>query len=352
MTNGSTAKKLLRAASAALAALLSLLSFASCSTEIKPVTPDESDVAVVGKVAGRDVYYDELRFLVLNFKDELADKYQDLTPSSPDADAIRAELYDLVVDALTTSDYYAVTAMADEYYQGKSDAMLAEQKIADAVAKDINELAGDLGGKKAYFAELKANHMTDRLMRFYLSCEKCATELIYILKNDFGLIPSEEEELKEALLSSDVVRTNHLYLSGLTEENRKKCEEARLELLASDNRELEIIIIKTKYRDADYTVTTSHGAYFSRYTSNYGDAYEKAAIALSVGEVSGVVEGDDGYFVILRLPLEEDYVMRNFETIASDYITSQFNIRLDDFRKNNKFEFNEYGSGLDLLAIE
>ena len=104
--------------------------------------------------------------------------------------------------------------------------------------------------------------------------------------------------------------------------------------------------------DADYTVTTSHGAYFSRYTSNYGDAYEKAAAALSVGEVSGVVEGTDGYYVILRLPLEEDYVMRNFETIASDYITSQFNIQLDDFRKNNKFEFNEYGSGLDLLAIE
>jgi len=352
MTYGSSAKKLIRAVSAALAALILLLSFASCSTKIKPVTPDESDLAVVGKVAGRDVCYDELRYLVLNFKDELADRYADLTPSSPDADKIRAELRDLVVDALTSSDYYAVTAMADEYYQGKSDAMLAEQKIADAVAEEINELADDLGGKKAYFAELKANYMTDRLMRFYLSCEKCATELIYILKNDFGLIPSEEAELKEAVLSTAVVRTNHLYLKGLTEENRKKCEEARLELIASGNRELEINIIKTKYRDADYTVTTSHGAYFSRYTSNYGDAYEKAAIALSAGEVSEVVEGDDGYFVILRLPLEEDYVLRNFETIASDYITSQFNIQLDEFRKSNKFEFNEYGGSLDLLAIE
>ncbi len=339
-----------RAAALALVAA-AVLSLFSCTASVKPVKATEEESAVVGRVAGRDVCYDELRYLALNYRGELSEKYGDVSVSSPDADAIRAELRDLVVAAIGDSDYYAVTAMADEYYQGGSEKMLSEEKITEAVADEINQLATDLGGRKKYFAELEANHMNDRLMRFYLSCEQCATELIYILKNDLGIIPSSEEELREALDSTELCRTNHLYLSGLTEENRQKCEEARQRLLASDNREMEIILIKSLYRDADVNVTTSHGAYFSRYTSDYGDAYEKAAFELSVGQVSEVIEGEDGYFVILRLAPEKDYVLRNFEELASGYVYSRFNRELDGFRKNNSFEFNEFGAGIDLLAI-
>jgi len=346
-----TKKNRLKLFTALLCAAVLLLQLVSCSVNVKPVEPTEEETVVVGTVAGHDVYYDELRYLTLNYLDELSEKYEDVSPSSPNADEIRAELRDLVVAALSDSDYYAVAAMADEYYPGGSAAMLAEKKIVDATASEINELAEELGGKRAYFNELSANHMNDRLMRFYLSCESCATELIYILKDDFGILPSTEEELREALDSTALIRTNHLYLKGLTEENRKTCEEARRALLESDNREMEIILIKGKYHDADYTLTTTHGAYFSRYTSGYGDAYEEAAAALSVGGVSDVVEGEDGYYVILRMAPEKDYVTRNFDALASDYINSQFNIQLDAYRKANLFEFNEYGAGIDLLAI-
>ena len=67
-------------------------------------------------------------------------------------------------------------------------------------------------------------------------------------------------------------------------------------------------------------MTTKHGAYFARLTSDYGDVYEKTAFSLKVGGVSDVIEANGGYYVIVRLAPEEDWILRNFDDFASDVI--------------------------------
>lgn len=342
----------------ASALLCAGLMLAGCSSNIKPVKQTDEEKQIVGTVNGRQVFYDELRYITLNTKDELRAAYGDTIFDTPESAAKYADELREKVTKRLTSDYYALCAMADEYYPGGSEAMLGNSAIEEAVSKYVNETADECGGKKEYLAALKENYMNDRLFRFYTACEECSTELIYILKNDLRLIPCTEDEIKEAMNSGKLIRTNHVFIKDRTEESRATAETVLAALKASASPDLEIILLKGKY-DRDFSMTTTHGKYFARYTSGYGDNYEKAAMALKVGGISEIVEGRDGsdennpgYFVIIRLPLEDDWIAKNYESFAQDLILSEFNVMLDDFKTKLRFIPNEFFGSLDLTAVK
>ena len=59
----------------------------------------------------------------------------------------------------------------------------------------------------------------------------------------------------------------------MSAENLAKAKDLQAQLAASENKELEMIMLKGIHC-ADYTMTTTHGKYFARYTSDYGEEYE------------------------------------------------------------------------------
>ena len=103
---------------------------------------------------------------------------------------------------------------------------------------------------------------------------------------------------------------------------------------------------------SDYTMTTRHGKYFARYTSDYGDEYELAAFSLGIGSLSEIVEAPDGYYIILRLEPEEDYLEDNYEDFRDDIMGSEFNKRLAEYKEDLTFELNDFGKTIDILEIE
>lgn len=342
-----------RAASLFLAAVFVLFAAAlsSCSSGIKPVKATAGELKPVGRVAGHEVTFDELRYITMNVKADLEDKYgAGIWDDPAKAAEHRDELYALVKTGFE-SDYYAVVSMADEYYIGGADRMLSESAIKEAVAKSVDETAESCGGKKEYLAELAANYLNDRLYRFYLSCGECANELTIILKTDLGLLPSTPDDFDRYLHSDKFIRTNHIYIKDKTPERLELAKELAEQLKASDRPDLEIVLLKGKYC-SDYTMTTTHGAYFARYTSDYGDEYEKTAFALKPGEVGEIVEGSDGYYVILRLEKEEDWINKNYADFCDDIVGSEFNSMLAEFKARLDFTYNDYGSGIDLVAMK
>ena len=344
-----------RTLSAALCALM-LFPVAGCTVNIKPISSTEEELTVVGTVGGQDVYYEELRYVVLNTKEDMKLMYGDTIWDTEESAASYLEELTTRVKQGLENDYHAIYAMADYYYVSKGEGMFAESAIQSAVTDSINELAEECGGKKDYIASLEENHLTDHLIRYYYTATECATELLYILMDDLGEVLSSDEEIEELMHSDSFIRTNHIFLSGLTEENAAKAEEIRQELLSSTDLEYEIWFVKTTEKDADTSITTTHGAYFAWGTSDYGNAYEKAALSLKVGEVSEVVRSVStdylGYFVIVRLPVEDDWLTANYDDYSEDIILSQFNVILQEFQDELEFTFNEYGSGIDLLQID
>jgi hypothetical protein len=242
--------------------------------------------------------------------------------------------------------------MADYYYVGGgAELMMNEKPILNAVQENVELVVDECGGFKKYKEMLASQYLTDNLFRFYSAAEECATELFYILVRDLGVVESSDEYISEYFKSDDFIRTNHIFLSGVTEENLEKAKALQSQLEASDNKELEMIMLKGIHC-ADYTMTTTHGKYFARYTSDYGEDYELAAFDLRINEVSDVVESSDGYYIILRLEPEADYINQNFDTFKDDVLGSEFNKILASYKAELEFSLNDYGKSINILEIE
>lgn len=341
-------RRVWRYAALLLALALTLPSLISCA--LTPIEPTEEELAVVGKIGNYDVHYDELRFLTVNFKAELEKKYGEGIWDNPETAAKhRDELKELVYDSIV-SDYYAVLALADDYYVGGSSTMLNEEEILNAVQADVEATAEEQGGNGKYKSWLSDNAFSDRLYRFYLAADHCAKELLFILVSDLGIIPDDDKSIKEYMHSDKFLRTNHVYISDTSENGLALAERLRGELAASDDPATDIILMKGRYCD-DWTMTTTHGKYFARYSSDLPEEYELAAFELDEGEVSKVVTSDSGYYVILRLEVEEAYLTAKFDDFKDDILGSEFNKMLKEYLSKMEFVPNEYGASLDLVAI-
>ena len=341
-------RRVWRYAALLLALALTLPSLISCA--LTPIEPTEEELAVVGKIGNYDVHYDELRFLTVNFKAELEKKYGEGIWDNPETAAkYKDELKELVYDSIV-SDYYAVLALADDYYVGGSSTMLNEEEILNAVQADVEATAEEQGGNGKYKSWLSDNAFSDRLYRFYLAADHCAQELLFVLVSDLGIIPDDDKSIKEYMHSDKFLRTNHVYISDTSENGLALAERLRGELAASDDPATDIILMKGRYCD-DWTMTTTHGKYFARYSSDLPEEYELAAFELDEGEVSKVVTTDSGYYVILRLEVEEAYLTAKFDDFKDDILGSEFNKILREYLSDMEFVPNEYGASLDLVAI-
>jgi hypothetical protein len=91
----------------------------------------------------------------------------------------------------------------------------------------------------------------------------------------------------------------------------------------------------------------------------YVEALESAALSLgNVGEVSQVVEVEDGYYVLVRM--EESFgengenlsLMPKVTSLLTSYQWAKVEAYVDTYRADLKIEWNEYGKSIDLLAIQ
>ena len=331
-------------------ALIMLLGSTLTSCGVKPIKSSEEDARIVGTIGKYEVRYEELRYVVLNHKKDMALEYgEKIWTDEPEK--YEAELIARVNDSIV-SDYYAVQAMADYYYiGGGASGMMNEQAILDAVQETVELAVDECGSKNKYKKMLAEQYLTDYLFRYYNAAEECATELFYILSQDLGIIESGEEYINDYLHSSKFIRTNHIFLKGATAENLALAQTLHAQLKESDSKELELIMLKGVYC-SDYTMTTRHGKYFARYTSDYGDEYELAAFSLGIGSLSEIVEAPDGYYIILRLEPEEDYLEDNYEDFRDDIMGSEFNKILAEYKAELVFELNDFGKTIKYLEIE
>lgn len=333
-------------------ALIICLGAVLTSCGVKPIKSTDEEAAVIGTVGKYEVRYEELRYLVLNHKADMALKYgEDIWTDAAKADSYKDELWNRVSESIV-SDYYAVQAMADFYYiGGGASAMMNEEMILNAVQENVELAVDECGSFGKYKKMLAEQYLTDSLFRFYNAAEECATELFYILAQDLGEIESDDEYITEYMHSDDFLRTNHIFIKDVTEENLALAEDLNAQLKDSENKELEMIMLKGRYC-SDYTMTTTHGKYFARYTSDYGDEYELAAFDLRKGELSDIIETPDGYYIILRLEVEEDYLTENFDDFKDDIMGSEFNKRLAEYKEDLEFTLNDFGKSINILEIE
>ena len=324
--------------------LLSCLLAVSCSNK------KELYRTAVGNVGNYEVYYEELRWLTMQYKDLYESAYgKGIWDSAETAEYYRKSLEEDVYSSIIAN--YAVLTMCDD-----EKLTLNGEKLIDINSRTVQGLVDDFvlgtvedsGGRSNYLKELEKNYLTESLYRFITGVDLCEN-LLFKQYCELLLIDDSDAAAHE-YITQNFIRTKHIYIQNdakdNVEENRALAEAVRNKLLNGDD--LDTLI--ANYSEDGY-MSTENGYYFTR--GQYSETYENASFALGIGNVSDVIETFSGFYVIVRLPLDTQYIMANLHSGLKDqYLLAVFDTYLNEFKKGLTFTPNEFGSGIDLTKMK
>lgn len=333
----------LRAISLALSLLLLVTLMVSCSHSSKPIKPSEQDLRVVAKCGGYDVYYEELRYVTLSYRDQMASNYgKDIWTDEDKIAVYLPMLQEKISKSLTVN--YAILALCAEV-----NISMEEKAIQESVQQMIDQTVAEVGGRNNYIDLLEQMYMTDHFVRFTLATDMCETELAYVMMDLEQIIDNEKDFLPWALDDDNFCATFHLYIANdageSIEDNRKKAETA-LKML-EEGKPIRDMIASVYNEDVYETGTPYH---FTR--GEYEEIYEETAFALEIGERSGIIEAEGGFYIIERQPLSEAYITKNLTELLKRYQYAQVELLISERRRELTLDWTEYGASLDLLKMK
>lgn len=291
-------------------------------------------------VGKHTVTYDVYRYFYLNYRDELEYKYTD-GDGNVDTAALDREVRERVAEAVC--GLYGTVSLADDYGITPSDGDV--KASADTYVDAVRSYYKESGGN--YESDLAANYMTEQVFAFLMSVDAMEDKLFSTLVSDGGKIEDNDAKVLEILRGEDFVRAKLLFVENDDgediENNRKIAEEA----LAAykDGSDFDTLI--GRYSE-DYTMPRD-GYYFTH--MEMVDVIENAAFSMADNEISGVLECEEGFYILLRLPKEEAYIAENFADLKSQYQSAVFYGMIDERSALLSALESEYVRGLSYEEI-
>ncbi len=303
---------------------------------------------------GFDIPYEELYFITELYKNSLEFAYGEGIWDDPaTTEQYREELETLVMENLN-QNYLILSACKDLSLDIDSD--LKDNYIESEMKKLLNN---DFGGdKKALQRWLDEQHMTERYFKFCIGVEYLQSSIFYALL-DMGFYKYTTSNIDEYIdyvaESENYARTLHVYVQNDEgediEANRQKAQNMYNYLMAEPDAEAREALMRQYIGSSNNEdlMISQYGYYFT-----YGEmeeSYETATFALSVGEVSEVLETQDGFYIIMRLQPEMSYIMLNAQTLLPYYQSAAMGAYIETYKSDCSVTLNEYGQSLDLTKL-
>ena len=270
-----------------------VICFTLVGCSYKPISPTDDDLTIVGHVGDKEVYLEELRFVTNTYRELLTARYgEDIFDGEEREyylDLLREQVYKNI-----TADY-AVISLCEEY-----GIRIGDQTILEAVDQKMTQTVEEIGGMLKYKKFLKENSLTDHMLRRSVEVGLMENELMYVYIDDILLIESDDEAVYD-LIKEEFILVRHIFIPHTAENAKSTIQEVDQKLSAGEN----FTLLLDEYgKDEDMT---KDGLFI---LDGYMTAdYEKVAFDLSVGERSGIVEDDHGYYVIERLEMTPMSIM-------------------------------------------
>lgn len=327
-------KRIPKLLSAVLIACI-LLCLVACSGASLPPEDGRS----VGTANGRfDITYDLYKYFYLNY----AASYKASDFEGENRTATEAELRTLCENALI--NVFAVVDLAAEYGITPEDASIKEK-----VDLTVKEAIDEFGGKAAYADALREYHMTDSVFRYMMAVDACEDDLYGVLTTGLGIIDNSAETVMRAIKGDEFVRIVQVLVAhdnGFSDTKNRETAD-KVCKLAKDGEDFDKLI--ANYSN-DYSMTPD-GYYFT-----YGymlKEIEEAAFALKIGEVSNVIETQNGYHIIKRLEKDDDFLAVNFASLKAQYESCKFYAMIDERAEEITIALNELAKEIDhTLLVE
>ncbi len=309
---------------------------------------------VVATCNGFDISYDELYFVTQLYKDSLEFSYGEGIWDNPEtAEKYRAELEQLVKENLH-ENALILTTCRDLSIPLESD----EKKlyINSQMDKMMND---DFGGDRDLMLQsLEDDGISERYMRYLIGVEYLHSAIYYTL-SDIGYYTYTENNLNEFMdyveTSENYARTLHAFVENdpgeSVEENRQKAQRMCDFLNAESDVAAREALMREYIGSANNedVQISEYGYYFTH--GEMEEAYEKATFDLLIGEVSEVVETSDGFYVIMRITPDPDYIPRIAMTLLKNYWGAAMGAFIENRAEQCTVTFNDYGKSLDLVHL-
>lgn len=304
------------------------------SHELKP---QKQALVTVGTVGGYDVPYEELYFLASSYK----------------ADGMTAdELWDAISKNITAN--YAMLTLCEGFSADYTEDEL-DQKVQTYIDSIIEEDFG--GSRKDYIKALEESHMTDHYVRFTAKVDIMYDSLATALATN-DEIETDEEKVIE-YIKNNFVRTWHLMIAN-NKGDDASANLANAEAALADLRTGKTTMYKLIGGPLNEDLLIGIDGYsFAR--GSMEKAYEDAAFSLEIEEYSEVIsakgelasgEYADCYYVIQRLPLDEEFIKKNYTALYQKYEESIVADKLSKIENELEFIPNDYAKSLDILNLE
>jgi hypothetical protein len=203
------------------------------------------------------------------------------------------------------------------------------------------------------------DRITDHYLRFIYRVNYLESSLYYALE-DGGLFEYSAKNYPDfidyVLEGVHYARTVHVYIPNESQADEQKNYEIAKQIAdelaaCTDDEERYALMCRHIGSSVNKDLQITEAGYY--FTHNeMGEEYENAAFGLSDYQVSDVVEYSGAYYVIMRLPIEELYVLRHGEELLQYYQSAQLGAYEDNVMENLTLELNEYGLSLDLTTIK
>jgi len=296
-----------------------LTSLVSCGDDKKLLKSTKEEKTVVMTVDGNDVPMELYRYVALQYRSSYGGNDNPDIWLGDSGAALLAELNQDVDESIIRM--FTTISLCEDYGINEDDAY-----IMDAVNISMDEIYETYNyDYKAYTEAIAEYNMNDSVYRFMVRNDILAEELLAKMMMN-GEIPSTEEELRAIINSDEVIRIKQILVNDTTlsdDENHRLAQEAYNRAMAGEDFDL----LVNQYGDDWQMFNNTDGYYISR--GSYTQAFEDAAFALEVGELSGIVETGAGYSIILRLEKDSKYIDKHFETLMDDYLKGLYNIALE-----------------------
>ncbi len=288
-----------------------------------------------------DVSYDMLRYFVLNYKNG----YEGVAPEDFESDETLQQALVENTNA-SISELAAYCILAKKYNLKLSD----EQK--ENVENQIKSLKDSYENEDDYIADLEKNFATEEVMReIFTVSEYCDILYDYLTNDYYGIFKYDADTIMKDIEDGNFFSAEYVYIEYNGSDYQSKLEIAnklRKEIRDGGAMAAAFESYKKEYEfQGDYVKLDT----FTYHEQN--ELFEDAVLALNENQCSEVLEFQKGALIIAkRLPIDDDYVDKNFNTVIGQYLAREFFEYIEEFSSGLSIAFKSKYKDLKYWEIE
>ncbi len=323
-------KRIFAAFLCVLMIFVSLFNLSSCSK-------NNETVMTVGDYK---VSYAMLRYFVMNYMNG----YENITPEDFASDEhLQEQLYSNVISSISELATYSLLAE-------KHDIKLTKDEKKE-IKNSIKELKNSYESKDAYKKDLAANYMTEDLLEEIYTLNTKCDKLYDKLADEYtGIFKSDVETIDADIEAGNFFSAEYIVLY-YTDKNKDQRKE-----------ELQVLLDRIKAGENMHNIsdeaykTYSEEIAYELYTiftyKEKTEIFEDTVVSLDIGSYSDVVDTGNSFIIVHRLPLDMDYIDKNYNTVIAKYLSREFFTYVEEFSQTLETKFKEKYKDIKLWEME